>query len=164
MCFKYKYKNERLLNIIKWRKHFLLRNCLKPNRENKNHKSNLHPQPPKGKHLKFLQLKKKKKNTKSFLQKERKQSQMLGKLREKMSSMHISENLVKNTLKNRWIKTKQCGKQRRTVHKANPEVSHCQAPLTHATLTAWMWRTRPQVHIQESKNQSLQQSEVDVWA
>ena len=89
---------------------------------------------------------------------------MLGKLREKMSSMHISENLVKNTLKNRWIKTKQCGKQRRTVHKANPEVSHCQAPLTHATLTAWMWRTRPQVHIQESKNQSLQQSEVGVWA
>ena len=59
MCFKYKYKNERLLNIAKWRKHFLLRNCLKPNSENKNHKSNLHPQPPKGKHLKFLQLKKK---------------------------------------------------------------------------------------------------------
>ena len=61
MCFKYKYKNERLLNIAKWRKHFLLRNCLKPNRENKNHKSNLHPQPPKGKHLTFLQLEKKKK-------------------------------------------------------------------------------------------------------
>ena len=80
MCFKYKYKNERLLNIIKWRKHFLLRNCLKPNRENKNHKSNLHPQPPKGKHLKFLQLEKKKerKNRKLFPQKERNKSQMLG--------------------------------------------------------------------------------------
>ena len=69
-------------------------------------------------------------------QKERKQSQMLGKFREKMSSMHISENPVKNTLENRRIKTKQCGKHRRTVHKANPEVSRCQAPMTHATPTA----------------------------
>ena len=89
---------------------------------------------------------------------------MLGKFREKTSSMHISENPVKNTLENRRIKTKQCGKHRRTVHKANPEVSRCQAPMTHATPTAWMWRTRPQVHIQELKNQSLQQSEVGVWA
>ena len=129
--------NGKLLNVAEMEASFFLRNCHKPNK-NKNHKSNLHPQPPKGKHLKFLQLKKKKKNTKSFLQKERKQSQMLGKLREKMSSMHISENPVKNTLENRQIRSKQCGKHRRTVHKASPEVSRCQAPLTHATLTARM--------------------------
>ena len=78
--------------------------------------------------------------------------------------MHISENPVKNTLENRQIRSKQCGKHRRTVHKASPEVSRCQAPLTHATPTERMWRTHPQVHIQESKNQSLQQSEVGVWA
>ena len=46
---------------------------------------------------------------------------MLGKLRKKMSSMHISENPVKNTLINRQIKTKQRGKHI-TAHKANPEV------------------------------------------
>ena len=81
-----------------------------------------------------------------------------------MPSMHISENPVKKPLHNRQIKSKQCGKHRRTVHKASSEVSCWQAPLTHATPTARMWRTRPQVHIQESKNQSLQQSEVDLWA
>ena len=42
--------------------------------------------------------------------------------------------------------------------------SCCQAPLTHANPTTWIWRTRPQVHNQESKNQSLQQSQVGVWA
>lgn len=51
--------NGKLLNVAEMEASFFLRNCLKPNKENKNHKSNLHPQPPKGKHLKFLQLKKK---------------------------------------------------------------------------------------------------------
>ena len=55
--------NGKLLNVAEMEASFFLRNCHKPNK-NKNHKSNLHPQPPKGKHLKFLQLKKKKKEYK----------------------------------------------------------------------------------------------------
>ena len=39
-----------------------------------------------------------------------------------MPSMYISENPVKNTLKNRRIKIKQRGKHRRRTHKAKPEV------------------------------------------
>ena len=39
-----------------------------------------------------------------------------------MPSMYISENPVKNTLKNGRIKIKQRGKHRRRTHKANPEV------------------------------------------
>ena len=51
--------NGKLLNVAEMEPSLCIRNCLKPNKENKNHKSNLHPQPPKGKHLKFFQLKKK---------------------------------------------------------------------------------------------------------
>lgn len=50
--------NGKLLNVAEMEPSLCIRNCLKPNKENKNHKSNLHPQPPKGKHLKFLQFKK----------------------------------------------------------------------------------------------------------
>lgn len=62
--------NGKLLNVAEMEASFFLRNCLKPNKENKNHKSNLHPQPPKGKHLKFLQLKKKRIQNPSYRKRE----------------------------------------------------------------------------------------------
>ena len=70
MYLKYKYMNGKLLNVAEMEASFFLRNCLKPNKENKNHKSNLHPQPPKGKHLKFLQLKKKRIQNPSYRKRE----------------------------------------------------------------------------------------------
>ena len=166
MCFKYKYKNERLLNITKWRKqeYLLLRNCLKPNRGNKNHKSNLHPQPPKGKHFKFLQLKKKKERTENSSHKKGEINHTCWENSEDALNVHLRKPSEEHSQKTDGSKLNNVGNTEEEHTKLTLRSSCCQASLTHSTPAVWMWRTHPQVHIYESKNRSLQQSEVGVWA
>ena len=122
MYLKYKYMNGKLLNVAEMEPSLCIRNCLKPNKENKNHKSNLHPQPPKGKHLKFFQLKKRKKErTENSSHRKREINHRCWENSERRCPQCTSQKIQWRALSNRRIKTKQRGKHR-TVHKANPEV------------------------------------------